>query len=220
MVATYFEGLQDNTRLALGLPVAGLHIDLVRAPEQLDEVLARVPDQLVLSLGVVDGRNVWKNCYERSLSFINKAMEKLGKERIMIAPSCSLLHSPIDLEPENSIDPEIKNWMAFARQKLNEVTALKQIVEGNERLLQINKEAIQSRTRSGKAHKKAVKDRVAAITDADATRRSSFAARRALQHSRLKLPAFPTTTIGSFLKRMTSAGSGRGIKRSAYPRAL
>lgn len=225
MVATYFEGLQDNTRLALGLPVAGLHIDLVRAPEQLDEVLAWVPDQLVLSLGVVDGRNVWKNCYERSLSFINKAMEKLGKERIIIAPSCSLLHSPIDLEPENSIDPEIKNWMAFARQKLNEVTALKQIVEGNERLLQINKEAIQSRTRSGKAHKKTVKDRVAAITDADATRRSSFAARRALQHSRLKLPAFPTTTIGSFpqtddIRRLRARYKKGALTRGQYEEAI
>src|SRR5690606_4603964 len=78
LIATYFEGLLDNTKLALNLPVAALHIDLVRAPEQLDEILEQIPGNLQLSLGVVDGRNVWKNCYERSLSFISKAIEKLG----------------------------------------------------------------------------------------------------------------------------------------------
>ncbi|MCH5718513.1 5-methyltetrahydropteroyltriglutamate--homocysteine S-methyltransferase [Niabella hibiscisoli] len=198
LVATYFEALADNAQWALNLPVAALHIDLVRAPQQLDAILATIPDNLILSLGVVDGRNVWKNCYERSISFINKAIDKIGRDRIMIAPSCSLLHSPIDLDPENTIDPEIKNWMAFARQKLDEVTALKQIVEGTNNLLQINKEAIQSRSLSEKAHKKSVKDRVAAITAADATRKSVFAARQELQRKRLQLPAFPTTTIGSF----------------------
>lgn len=225
MVATYFEGLQDNTQLALGLPVAGLHIDLVRAPGQIDEVLAEVPDHMILSLGLVDGRNVWKNCYERSLSFINKAIEKVGRERIMIAPSCSLLHSPIDLEPENGIDPEIKNWMAFARQKLNEVTALKQIVEGNDDLLQINKEAIRDRSQSGKAHKKTVKDRVAAITDADAARQSSFAVRRELQHNRLKLPSFPTTTIGSFpqtddIRQLRARYKKGALTTEQYERAI
>lgn len=198
LVATYFEGLTDNTALAVNLPVTALHIDLARAPEQLDEVLSLIPPNLVLSLGVVDGRNVWKNCYERSLSFISKALDKLGSERVMIAPSCSLLHSPIDLDGETAIDPEIKNWMAFAKQKLNEVAALKQIVEGNDSLLQINKVAIQSRSQSEKVHKKAVKDRVAAITVADAARKSDFATRQKLQRERFNLPLFPTTTIGSF----------------------
>jgi len=198
LVATYFEGLLDNTQLAVNLPVAALHIDLARAPEQLDEVLALIPAQLQLSLGVVDGRNVWKNDYERSLGFINKAVKKLGADRVIIAPSCSLLHSPIDLEGETAIDPEIKNWMAFAKQKLNEVAELKQIIEGNDALLAANKAAIESRRASTKVHKQNVKDRVAAITEADATRKSAFPVRQQLHRERFNLPAFPTTTIGSF----------------------
>ncbi|MGY3211585.1 5-methyltetrahydropteroyltriglutamate--homocysteine S-methyltransferase [Mucilaginibacter sp. HD30] len=198
LVATYFEALLDNALLAVNLPVAALHIDLVRAPEQLDEVLAIIPANLQLSIGVVDGRNVWKNDYERSLSLINSAVEKLGADRIIISPSCSLLHSPIDLEGETTIDPEIKNWMAFAEQKLNEVSELKQIADGNTGLLEANKKAIESRRTSQKVHKQAVKNRVATITDADVTRNSAFTARQHIQHERFKLPAFPTTTIGSF----------------------
>lgn len=198
LVATYFEGLSDNTQLAANLPVAALHIDLVRAPEQLTEVLAAIPDHLILSLGVVDGRNVWKNCYERSLSFIGKAINKIGDDRIIIAPSCSLLHSPIDLELERAIDPEIKNWMAFAKQKVQEVADLNEIINGNDRLLALNKAAIESRGESEQVHKKTVKERVAAIRESDATRKSPFAIRQQLQRKRFQLPAFPTTTIGSF----------------------
>jgi 5-methyltetrahydropteroyltriglutamate--homocysteine methyltransferase len=198
LVSTYFEALLDNTQIAVNLPVTALHIDLVRAPEQLDEVLALVPDNLQLSLGVVDGRNVWKNDYERSLALINKTVEKIGADRVIIAPSCSLLHSPIDLEGETAIDPEIKNWMAFAKQKLNEVAELNKIIEGNEDLLATNKAAITSRRTSVKVHKQAVKERVAAITEADATRKSAFPVRQQLHRERFNLPFFPTTTIGSF----------------------
>lgn len=198
LVATYFEALLDNTELAVNLSVAALHIDLVRAPEQLDEVLALIPEQLQLSLGVVDGRNVWKNDYEKSLNLINKAIEKLGADRVIIAPSCSLLHSPIDLDLETEIDPEIKNWMAFAKQKLNEIAELKQIIDGNNDLLNANKKAIESRRSSQKVHKQTVKDRVNAITEADATRQSAFPVRQQLHNERFNLPSFPTTTIGSF----------------------
>ncbi|MCF2518581.1 5-methyltetrahydropteroyltriglutamate--homocysteine S-methyltransferase [Dyadobacter sp. CY351] len=198
LVATYFEALLDNTGLAVGLPVDALHVDLVRAPEQLDEVLSLIPDRLILSVGVVDGRNVWKNDYEKSLQLINLAVGKLGADRVIITPSCSLLHSPIDLELETAIDPEIKNWMAFARQKLVEINALSQIADGNTELLAENKAAIASRRSSQKVHKQAVKDRVAAITDADATRSTAFPVRQQIQRERFNLPAFPTTTIGSF----------------------
>src|SRR5690606_29604041 len=109
-VATYFEALLDNTEIAVNLPVTALHIDLVRAPEQLDEVLALITSNLILSVGVVDGRNVWKNNYEQSFALIHKVIEKLGADRVIIAPSCSLLHSPIDLDLETTIDPEVKNW--------------------------------------------------------------------------------------------------------------
>jgi len=198
LVATYFDALLDNTQLAVNLPIAALHIDLVRAPEQLEEVLSLLPDSLQLSLGVVDGRNVWKNDYRRSLSLINKAVERLGAARVIIAPSCSLLHSPIDLELETAIEPEIKNWMAFAKQKLSEVKDLSQILAGNTALLEANTTAIDSRKVSQKVHKQAVKERVLAITDRDATRQSAFPVRQRLHHERFKLPAFPTTTIGSF----------------------
>lgn len=198
VVATYFEALLDNTELAVNLPIAALHVDLVRAPEQLDEILALIPDGLKLSLGVVDGRNVWKNDYQKSLNLINKAVEKLGTDRVIVAPSCSLLHSPIDLELEIAIDPEIKNWMAFAKQKLTEVKEISLIAEGNTTLLAANKAAIESRRSSDKVHKQAVKDRISAITEVDATRKSAFPVRQRLHHERFTLPAFPTTTIGSF----------------------
>jgi len=198
LVATYFEALLDNTELAVNLPVTALHIDLVRAPDQLDEVLALIPDNLQLSVGVVDGRNVWKNDYQKSLNLINKAVEKLGADRVIIAPSCSLLHSPIDLELETAIDPEIKNWMAFAKQKLTEINEIRQIAEGNTVLLAANNAAVESRRSSQKVHKQAVKDRVAGITSADATRQSAFPVRQRLHHERFNFPPFPTTTIGSF----------------------
>lgn len=198
VVATYFEGLLDNTSLALNLPVQALHIDLVRAPQQLDEILEQIPANLKLSLGVVDGRNVWKNDYSRSVSIINKVIEKIGEERVIIAPSCSLLHSPIDLDLESTIEPEIRNWMAFAKQKLGEVVQLKQIVQGDVRLLETNKAALASRKTSSKVHNQTVKERVAAINATDAVRKNPYSLRRKLQHERFQLPLFPTTTIGSF----------------------
>src|SRR5690606_12133624 len=125
LVATYFDGLKDNLSLAVSLPVCALHIDLVRNPEQLDEVLNAVPENLSLSLGVVDGRNIWKNDFETSLNFIKKAIDKIGTDSVLIAPSCSLLHSPCDLDLETNLDSEIKNWLAFAKQKVDEVVTLK-----------------------------------------------------------------------------------------------
>ncbi|WP_442591766.1 5-methyltetrahydropteroyltriglutamate--homocysteine S-methyltransferase [Pedobacter sp. AW31-3R] len=225
LVATYFESLLDNTALAVNLPVAALHVDLVRAPEQLDEVLALIPDHLQLSLGIVDGRNVWKNDYEKSLQLINKAVEKLGTDRVIIAPSCSLLHCPIDLELESTIDPEIRNWMAYARQKLDEVAALQQITEGNADLLQLNKAAIASRRSSEKVHKQAVKDRIASITEADATRSSAFPVRQQLHRERFKFPAFPTTTIGSFpqtddIRQLRAKYKKGDLSLEAYEQAI
>ncbi|MFT3823624.1 MAG: 5-methyltetrahydropteroyltriglutamate--homocysteine S-methyltransferase [Chitinophagaceae bacterium] len=198
MVATYFEGLEENTTLAVNLPICALHIDLVRAPQQLDEILKSVPPRLTLSLGVIDGRNIWKNNYQSSIVHIQKAIAALGEERVMIAPSCSLLHVPFDLELETAIEPGVKNWMAFARQKLAEINELAQIAAGNTALLKANAAAMESRSTSPLIHKQAVKQRVAVITDADAARKSTFPARQALQHQQFGLPLFPTTTIGSF----------------------
>ncbi|HEY0245112.1 MAG TPA: 5-methyltetrahydropteroyltriglutamate--homocysteine S-methyltransferase, partial [Mucilaginibacter sp.] len=198
LLTTYFESLHENTSLAVNLPVAVLHVDLVRAPKQLDAVLTQMPEKLSLSLGVIDGRNIWKNDYIRSLDHIKKAIAVIGKERVMIAPSCSLLHTPFDLDLETAIDPEIKNWMAFAKQKLNEVNELNEIIEGNNDLLQNNLKAISSRNLSKLIHKQEIKKRVEAITDDNANRNSEFKERQKIQQQKFKLPLFPTTTIGSF----------------------
>lgn len=198
LLATYFESLHENTELAVTLPVSAIHIDLVRAPDQLYKVLSLIPDKLSLSLGVVDGRNIWKNDYVRSLTHIKKAIAVLGKDRVMVAPSSSLLHTPIDLDLETAIIPEIKNWMAFAKQKLNEVNELALIVDGDNELLHNNLRATSSRNISKLIHKQEIKQRVAAITDADARRGSGFITRQKIQQQRFKLPLYPTTTIGSF----------------------
>ena len=198
LLTTYFDGLQENTSLATSLPVDALHIDLVRAPQQLDAVLDVLKDNQSLSLGVIDGRNIWKNDYQKSLDLIDRATERIGKDRIFIAPSSSLLHVPIDLSLETAIDPEIRNWMAYAQEKLIEIAELAEIAEGNTNLLAKNQEAINSRRNSSKIHKPAVKQRTAAITENDAQRKSGFAVRQKLQQETFNLPLFPTTTIGSF----------------------
>lgn len=198
LIATYFEGLNENAEWAVNLPVSAIHLDLVRAPYQLEAILKIVPENLTLSLGVVDGRNIWKNNYQQSVKLIRDAINVIGKERIMIAPSCSLLHAPFDLDLETSMEHEVKNWMAFARQKLNEVHELEQIIEGNEILLEINKQAIQSRRLSKRIHKPEVKDRILATTDEHASRASDFSVRQKIQHDLFQFPLFPTTTIGSF----------------------
>lgn len=199
-LASYFECYGKNLPVALSLPVQTLHLDLVRCPSQLDDILATniAETSLHLSLGVVDGRNIWKNDYERSLQQIQKAVNALGESRIAIAPSCSLLHVPCDLDNETAISPEIKNWMAFAKQKLQELKDLRDIVNGNTALLDANKAAIHSRTTSQLIHRKEVKNRIAAFTAADARRKSTFPVRQHIQQEQFKLPLFPTTTIGSF----------------------
>ena len=124
LLTTYFGGLGDNLETALALPVAGLHLDLVRAPEQLDEVIERAREELVLSLGLVDGRNVWRTDLTAALARLETVAERRGAERLMIGPSCSLLHVPVDLELETGIDDELRSWLAFAVQKIEELAVL------------------------------------------------------------------------------------------------
>lgn len=203
IIANYFDCFGDNLDLALSLPVNVLHLDLVRCPKQLDDILEsdKLSPRIQLSLGVVDGRNVWKNDFENSLSLINKAIRKIGKDRILIAPSCSLLHSPCDLDFETDLNPEIKQWLAFAKQKLDEIVTLKQLADGDQnaaKKLEENVLANTNRRTSNLVHNEKVKERVLAITDKYAQRKSEFANRKETQHKALNLPLFPTTTIGSF----------------------
>jgi len=206
LLSVYFGGLSDNVELVAGLPVDAIHLDLVRDPAQLEIMMNLVSDEKKLSLGLVDGRNIWKNNYENSLELISKAIEKIGEERLMLAPSCSLLHVPCDLEletNEKALSAEIKQWLAFAKQKVEEVVVLKQlsIHKGNItsiQLLKENQEAIQSRKISSLIHNDLVKERIDFIEQFEKMKRPPFPLRKKEQQNRLELPAFPTTTIGSF----------------------
>ncbi|MCT4236504.1 5-methyltetrahydropteroyltriglutamate--homocysteine S-methyltransferase [Elizabethkingia anophelis] len=206
ILTTYFEGLEDNLPLALSLPVDTLHVDLVRKPEQLENILAAIPENLKLSLGVVDGRNIWKNDFESSLQFIRKAKEQLGEERILIAPSSSLLHVPYDLDletKEESLPAEIKQWMAYAKQKIKEVALLRDLSSENpsaESLVAFgeNKKAIENKRISTLIHDAKVQQQMDALDAVPVSRQSAFAQRKVQQQEILKLPLFPTTTIGSF----------------------
>ncbi|UYZ83481.1 5-methyltetrahydropteroyltriglutamate--homocysteine S-methyltransferase [Entomomonas sp. E2T0] len=202
LIATYFSGLEDNVGLAASLPVDGLHVDLVRAPEQFPSILDRVPAYKVLSLGVVNGRNVWRADLEKIVVILKQAADRLG-DRLWVAPSCSLLHSPVDLNREDKLDDELKSWLAFAVQKCQEVAILTKAINQPEadeviKALTESKRIQESRAESSRIHKSAVQNRLSAITAHDSQRLSSFSARIQLQHKRLQLPIFPTTTIGSF----------------------
>ncbi|WP_460042335.1 5-methyltetrahydropteroyltriglutamate--homocysteine S-methyltransferase [Pseudomonas sp. S2_H01] len=202
LIATYFGGLEDNLGLAVALPVAGLHVDLVRAPEQLPALLDRLPTYKVLSLGVVNGRNVWRCDLEAAREGLLEAQLRFA-DNLWVAGSCSLLHSPVDLEREDQLDAELKSWLAFAKQKCNEIsilsTALNDPQAERVQTAFAESRAVQlSRQQSPRIHKPEVQARVAAITAADSQRQSAFAERIDLQRARLNLPAFPTTTIGSF----------------------
>lgn len=202
LLATYFGGLEDNITTAINLPVAGLHIDLVRAPEQLTIVLDRLSPHKVLSLGLIDGRNIWKNDLQQSLNNIKTAQERLG-DRLWVSPSCSLLHSPVDLDLETKLPTEIKSWFAFAKQKVQEVVTLKTLIErpfdaiAQETLI-LSNQIKASRTHSSLIHNTEVKNRISAVKPEHSQRQSVFAQRIKKQQAIFNLPLFPTTTIGSF----------------------
>lgn len=202
LVATYFGSLGENLSTALNLPVAGLHIDAVRAPEQVLTVVDRLSAHKVLSIGVVDGRNIWRNDLQKSLNLLHTAHSRLG-DRLWVAPSCSLLHSPVDLDRETKLDADIKSWLAFAKQKVQEVVTLKALLIDNQNRnaqehLHLSNLIVLARSSSSKIHNQAVQARLAAVKLEDANRLSVFEKRIEKQQAVLKLPLFPTTTIGSF----------------------
>lgn len=199
MLTTYFGALDDNLSVATALPVHGLHVDLVRAPQQLDAVLKAAPKSLLLSLGIVDGRNVWR----ADLAALLDRIAPIAAERdVILAPSCSLLHTPVDLALEKKLDPEVTRWLAFAVQKIEELSILKRALnDGRDAVaaeLAASAEAVATRRTSPLIHNAAVADRLAAATPELRYRRSPYATRRTAQDAVLALPAFPTTTIGSF----------------------
>ena len=201
LLATYFGELRDNLQLACELPVAGLHIDAVSAPAEVSRVADWLPSHKILSLGVINGRNIWKSDLNNILDWLEPLNEKLG-ERLWLAPSCSLLHVPVDLAREQELDTEIRSWLAFAVQKLDELQTLaKALNEGRTAVrseLAENRIAIESRRRSSRVTNPAVQKAVAAVTPELGNRQSPYPQRIAKQRQILSLPAFPTTTIGSF----------------------
>jgi 5-methyltetrahydropteroyltriglutamate--homocysteine methyltransferase len=218
LIATYFERLDDNLSLVAALPIDGLHVDLARAPDQLASVLSVWPKSRVLSLGVVDGRNIWRTDLNAAFGLIEKALAALGPDNLQVAPSCSLLHTPVDLDGETKLDDELKSWLAFSKQKLIEIQVLARAADdGKQAALEAfaaSAVAVRSRAGSAKVHDEKVAARMAAITPGDANRSGSFAERQAKQRKRFALPKFPTTTIGSFPQteevRKTRAAHRRG----------
>jgi 5-methyltetrahydropteroyltriglutamate--homocysteine methyltransferase len=204
LVATYFAALDDNLATALELPVAGLHVDAVRGAAGFPALLRAWPagggpEGRVLSVGVIDGRNVWKTDLAAALGRLEEAMERAGAGQLWVAPSCSLLHVPLDLALEGRLDAELKSWLAFAVQKLGEVAVLvRALREGREAVraeLEANARALAARRASRRIHNPAVQQRARAVSERDLRRASPHAERRPRQ---LRLPLFPTTTIGSF----------------------
>ncbi len=202
MLTTYFGELADNLGIVLDLPVAGLHVDLVRGPAQLARILRKPPKDLVLSLGLIDGRNIWKANLEGAIRAAEQSVEALGSDRVIIASSCSLLHCPEDLSLETGLDPEIRGWLSFARQKLDEISLISRAVnDGRPSVtaqLEENRVSLESRAKSPRTRNPRVRDRLAGLRPAMLRRTSPFAKRRAIQEQAIPLPVFPTTTIGSF----------------------
>jgi len=216
MLATYFGGLENNLSLAASLPVAGLHIDLARAPEQLDAVVKAVPHNRLLSLGVVDGRNIWR----ADLAALLDRLEPLAAQRdLVLAPSCSLLHVPVDLQLESRLDDELKQWLAFAVQKIEELDLLRRaLADGRESVaveLAASARATEARKTAARIHDRTVSERIAALTPDMRERRAGHAERVKTQGEVLSLPLFPTTTIGSFPQtgavRKARAEYNRGV---------
>lgn len=201
LLATYFGPLLENGYLAANLPVAGLHIDAVRSRGDVLPVLNLLPAHKVLSLGVIDGRNIWKTDLNAVLDWLEPLSVRLG-DRLWIAPSCSLLHVPVDLGQEQKLDAEIKSWLAFALQKLDELQVLGQALrEGRTAVkaaLDANRAALASRCASPRVHKPAVQAAVAKISSVLGRRVSAYEQRAPRQAALLQLPLYPTTTIGSF----------------------
>ncbi|KZV77198.1 cobalamin-independent methionine synthase [Peniophora sp. CONT] len=204
MLATYFNRLDSNLKFVAKLPIAGLHIDLDRAPEQLDATIEAVkPTEIVLSLGVVSGRNIWKTDFEAALKLGKKAVDALGQDRVVVATSSSLLHTPVTLESEKKLTAEQKDWFSFALEKAAEVSTIAKALSGSQdsavsKALEENKTSITKRRDFERNSDDAVRKRVAAITPEQLERQSPFATRQEVQKQKLNLPKFPTTTIGSF----------------------
>jgi 5-methyltetrahydropteroyltriglutamate--homocysteine methyltransferase len=201
LLATYFGTLQENLHLACNLPVAGLHLDAINARDEIQPLLNLLPSHKVLSLGVINGRNIWKTDLNATLDWLEPFAARLG-ERLWIAPSCSLLHVPVDLASEQKLDVEIKSWLAYALQKLDELKTLATALNNGRAAvateLAANQTAIAARRTSPRVTNPAVRAAIANINPALGQRKGPYPVRARKQAALLNLPLYPTTTIGSF----------------------
>jgi 5-methyltetrahydropteroyltriglutamate--homocysteine methyltransferase len=201
LLTTYFGQLKENLALACSLPVDGLHLDAVNARDEVEPVIEQLSTDKVLSLGVVNGRNIWKTDLSALLDWLEPVAARLGS-RLWIAPSCSLLHVPVDLASEQKLDAEIRSWLAFAQQKLDEIWVIHSALNNSRASvaaeLAENLAALNSRRTSPRVHNPKVQNAVAAIDPGLGKRKSAYPQRAALQRQTLNLPLYPTTTIGSF----------------------
>ncbi|BAN27790.1 5-methyltetrahydropteroyltriglutamate--homocysteine S-methyltransferase [Caballeronia insecticola] len=228
LVATYFGQLQENLALACKLPVDGLHIDAINARDEIEQAIAQLPDTSMLSVGVINGRNIWKSDLNATLDWLEPLHRQLG-ERLWIAPSCSLLHVPVDLNSEVKLDADIKSWLAFAVQKLAELGVLAQALNQGRaavaNALAENAAAIANRRTSQRVHNPAVQASLAKIDASLGKRQSAYAQRADKQAAMLALPAFPTTTIGSFpqtpeIRHARSQFKSGALDAAAYRQAM
>jgi 5-methyltetrahydropteroyltriglutamate--homocysteine methyltransferase len=218
MLATYFSPLKENLALACRLPVAALHVDGIRAADELATVAAALPDTRILSAGVIDGRNIWRTNLDETLALVKDLLQQ-RHGTLWLAPSCSLLHVPISLDQETAMDPELRSWLAFAQEKLDELRMLAHALRGDEGQVaaawHASRQALASRRTSLRVHNPAVTQRLLALPQDADRRRSPFKARQALQRQRFKLPPFPTTTIGSFPQTSDIRAARAAHKRGA-----
>ncbi len=224
LVQTYFGDTDESFHVLRRLPVAGVGLDLRRGARNIDLLRRQGLGGKYLAAGVVDGRNVWINDLEASLALLEELAGAVGSDRLIVSTSCSLMHSPIELERENRLDAELKSWLAFANQKVVEVATLAQALEDRDAVadaLATNRAALESRRTSARTNNRAVRERLAATTEAAYRRPGSVVERRSAQRTRLGLPPFPTTTIGSFpqtpeLRRARAQHTANEIDDAAY----
>jgi 5-methyltetrahydropteroyltriglutamate--homocysteine methyltransferase len=202
VVASYFGPLLENLALALELPVQGLHLDALVAPEEARVAARRLRPEQQLCVGVIDGRNVWRADLEARLELLEPLHAQLGPERLQLSTTCSLLHVPVDVQSERLLDPEIGGWLAFANQKLSELAVLRRALEAGRSAvsdaLDASRAIVQQRQRSTRLHNAAVRGKLGALAASDFARDLPAAERRQRQRLALRLPPLPTTTIGSF----------------------
>ncbi len=229
LISTYFEGLRDNMDLAFSLPVQAVHLDLRRDAHQYKDAIGIIPEGMMLSLGLVDGRNIWKNDLHQSLNIIEFVESHIGSDRVMVGPSCSMLHSPVDLDLEVEMDADIKGWLAFSKQKLAEIAVLtKGANEGREAVageLEASDATVSERKTSSRIHNNAVKDRMAGLSPDMFNRENVFAERQKVQRAALNLPSFPTTSIGSFpqtqeIRKARAAFKKGNLDEASYTEAM